>query len=55
MKYDNDFEAFTEDRTWQRKSWLENQNHFLKFLCINKLYAYGSYYFLLLKYLILEI
>ena len=52
MKYDNDCEAFTEDRTWQRKSWLENQDHFLKFLKennLNKLYAYGSYYFLLFK------
>ena len=52
MKYDNDFNAFTEDRSWQRKSWLENQDHFLKFLKannLNKLYAYGSYYFLLFK------
>ena len=54
MKYDNDFEAFTEDRTWQKKSWLENQNYFLKFLKanrLNKLYAYGSYYYLLFKIL----
>ena len=52
MKYDNDFEAFTEDREWQRKSWKENQDHFLKFLKangLNKLYAYGSYYYLLFK------
>ena len=54
MKYDNDFEAFTEDRAWQRKSWLENRDHFLKFLRangLNKLYAYGSYYYLLFKIL----
>ncbi len=52
MKYDNDFEAFTEDRSWQIKSWIENRDHFLKFLKANRLsslYAYGSYYYLLFK------
>jgi hypothetical protein len=52
LKFDNDFEAFTEDRTWQIKSWKENQTYFLKFLKENKLskfYAYGSYYYLLYK------
>ena len=37
-----------------RKSWLENRDHFLKFLKanrLNKLYAYGSYYYLLFKVL----
>ena len=52
IKFDNDFEAFTEDRTWQKNSWIENRGHFLKFLeknQLSKLYAYGSYYYLLLK------
>ena len=52
MKYDNDFEAFTEDRTWQIETWLENRGYLLKFLKannLNKLYAYGSYYYLLYK------
>ena len=52
IKFDNDFGAFTEDRTWQIKSWKENQHHFLNFLNQNnlsKLYAYGSYYYLLIK------
>ena len=52
IKFDNDFEAFVEDRSWQEKSWKENQNHLVKFLSENKLsklYAYGSYYYLLLK------
>jgi hypothetical protein len=52
IKFDNDFEAFTEDRTWQKKSWKENRGYFLKFLeknRLSKLYAYGSYYYLLLK------
>ena len=52
IKFDNDFEAFTEDRTWQKNSWKENRGYFLKFLeknRLSKLYAYGSYYYLLLK------
>ena len=52
IKFNNDFEAFTEDRSWQKNSWKENQAHFLKFLKTNnlsKLYAYGSYYYLLYK------
>lgn len=52
IKFDNDFEAFTEDRTWQKNSWIENRGYFLKFLeknQLNKLYAYGSYYYLLFK------
>ena len=50
IKFDNDFEAFTEDRSWQINSWRENQNYFKQFLNknnLNKLYAYGSYYFLI--------
>ena len=52
MKHENDFESFTEDRNWQIKSWKENQKYFLNFLTENnlsKLYAYGSYYYLLYK------
>ena len=52
IKFNNDFQAFTEDRTWQINSWNENQKYFINFLKKNnlsKLYAYGSYYFLLFK------
>ena len=52
LKFDNDFNAFVEDRTWQINSWKENQKYFLKFLKDNnlsKLYAFGSYYYLLFK------
>ncbi len=52
IKFDNDFEAFEENRNTQKKSWKENQKYFLNFLQNNnlsKLYAYGSYYFLLFK------
>ena len=47
LKFDNDFQAFTEDRSWQIKTWNENQKYFLNFLKENKisiLYAYGSYF-----------
>lgn len=52
IKFDNDFKAFVENRDWQIKSWKENQKYFLDFLNENnlsKLYAYGSYYYLLFK------
>ena len=52
LKFDNDFNAFVEDRTWQINSWKENQKYFLKFLKDNnlsELYAFGSYYYLLFK------
>lgn len=52
IKFDNDFEAFVEDRSWQIKSWKENQKYLLEFLKDNKLsklYATGSYYYLLFK------
>ena len=52
IKFDNDFKAFTEDRSWQIKCWNENQEYLLNFLKANKLsklYAYGSYYYLLFK------
>jgi len=54
IKHENDFESFTEDRTWQIKCWKENQKYLLNFLNENKLsklYAYGSYYYLLYKIL----
>ena len=53
IKFDNDFEAFTEDRSWQIKSWKENQGYLVEFLRYNnlsKLYAYGSYYYLIFKF-----
>ena len=53
MKFDNDFAAFTEDRNWQIKSWKENQGYlidFLKYNNLSQLYAYGSYYYLILKF-----
>ena len=52
LKFDNDFKAFTEDRSWQIKTWNENQKYFLNFLKENnlsKLYAYGSYFYLLFR------
>ena len=53
MKFENDFEVFTENRDWQIKSWKENQGYlidFLKYNDLSRLYAYGSYYYLLLKF-----
>ena len=52
LKFENDFEAFTENRSWQIKSWKENQEYFLNFLKhvkLSELYAKGSYYYLLYK------
>ncbi len=52
IKFNNDLEAFTEDRNWQINSWKENQGYFINFLKNNNLsmlYARGSYYYLLLK------
>ena len=37
IKFDNDFEAFTEDRNWQIECWKENQSYFLNFLKRNQL------------------
>ncbi len=54
IKFDNDFSAFNENRNSQKLSWRENQKYFLDFLKENKLsklYAYGSYYYLLFKIL----
>ena len=52
IKFDNDFQSFREDRKWQINSWKENQGYLINFLKENnlsKLYAYGSYYYLLYK------
>ena len=52
IKHENDFQSFTEDRSWQIRSWKENQKYLINFLKENKLskwYAYGSYYYLLYK------
>ncbi len=52
IKFDNDLQAFVEDREWQINSWNENQRYFVNFLKSNNLsvfYAYGSYYYLLFK------
>ena len=52
IKFDNDFQSFKEDREWQINSWKQNQQYLLNFLKDNKLsklYAYGSYYYLLFK------
>ncbi len=52
IKFENDFKSFSEDRSWQINSWRENQRYFVEFLNkykLSKLYAYGSYYYLLYK------
>ena len=52
IKFENKFSEFEEDRSWQIKSWKENQKYFLNFLehnNLSKLYAKGSYYYLLFK------
>jgi len=52
VKFENDFESFSEDRKHQINAWNENQGYLLNFLKDNKLskfYAYGSYYYLLYK------
>tara|TARA_B100001121_G_scaffold57738_1_gene50984 strand:+ start:905 stop:1774 length:870 start_codon:yes stop_codon:yes gene_type:complete len=52
IKIENDFKTIKEDRTWQTASWKKNQKFFINFLRENNLpllYAYGSYYYLLIK------
>ena len=52
IKIENDFKTIKEDRTWQTTSWKKNQKFFINFLSKNNLsllYAYGSYYYLLIK------
>ena len=52
IKHENDFKTINENRDWQINSWNENQKYFLNFLednNLSKLYATGSYHYLLLK------
>ena len=52
IKFENDFRSFSEDRSWQKNSWKDNQKFFIEFLNkykLSKLYAFGSYYYLLYK------
>lgn len=52
IKFDNDFISFDEDRKTQKNAWKQNQKYFLEFLKENKLsklYAFGSYYYILFK------
>ena len=52
IKFENDFSSFNEDTSWQKKSWIQNNNYFLNFLKKNKMssfYARGSYYYLAYK------
>ena len=52
IKHENDFKTINENRDWQINSWNENQKYLINFLKENnlpKLYATGSYYYLLLK------
>ena len=52
VKHENDFKTINENRDWQINSWNENKKYFLNFLKDNnlpKLYATGSYYYLLFK------
>ena len=53
IKYENDFLTFNEDTSWQKKSWIKNNEYFLNFLKknnISSLYAKGSYYYLAYKF-----
>jgi len=53
IKYENDFLSFKEDTSWQKKSWMKNNEYFLNFLKknnISSLYAKGSYYYLAYKF-----
>ena len=52
IKHENDFKTINENRDWQINSWNENKKYFLNFLednNLSKLYAKGSYHYLLLK------
>ena len=53
IKYENDFLSFNENTSWQKLSWLKNNEYFLNFLKKNNiscLYAKGSYYYLAYKF-----
>ena len=52
IKFENDFKSINENRSWQIESWKKNQKYFINFLKKNNIsvfYAYGSYYYLLIK------
>ena len=52
IKFENDFKTINENRGWQIESWKKNQKYFINFLKKNNIsifYAYGSYYYLLIK------
>ena len=52
IKFENDFKTINENRSWQVNSWKKNQKYFINFLKKNNIslfYAYGSYYYLLIK------
>ena len=52
IKFENDFKTINENRSWQVNSWKKNQKYFIKFLKKNNIslfFAYGSYYYLLIK------
>ena len=52
IKFENDFKTINENRGWQVESWKKNQKYFINFLKKNNIsvfYAYGSYYYLLIK------
>ena len=54
IKFENDFKTINENRGWQINSWKKNQKYFINFLKKNNIslfYAYGSYYYLLMKIL----
>ena len=38
IKFENDFKSFSEDRSWQIKSWKLNQKYFLRFLKKNNFF-----------------
>ena len=53
IKYENDFSSFNENTSWQKLSWVKNNEYFLNFLKknnISSLYAKGSYYYLAYKF-----
>lgn len=52
IKFENNLSEIQEDRSWQMKSWKENQIFLINFLNkynLSTLYAKGSYYYLLYK------
>ena len=53
IKFENDFSSFNEDTTWQKESWIKNNQYFYNFLKkqnMSSLYAKASYYYLAYKF-----